>query len=225
MVRLRDFSCGYGERRLVEGLDIEFKSSRISAIVGRSGAGKSTILKAINRLHEIEESPFFREGRIEILHMGAMREVSDIDAVELRRKVGYIFQSPVALPMSIRKNVSFALDIVGIRDEEAVREALEAAYLWDEVRWRLDESAHSLSVGQRQRLAIARALVCRPDILLFDEPTSALDTRAAAGIEKLMLELKKSMTIILVSHDMAQVERVCDTAFSIDTMESAACGR
>jgi phosphate transport system ATP-binding protein len=211
MVQIEDFSCSYAGQKVVEGFNARFEKGSITALSGRSGIGKTTLLKAINRLHEVEENRFVSSGSIKVMLDGSMKDICILDPITLRRKVGYIFQSPVPLPMSIEKNVSFGLEIQGIKDMERVEQALRQAYLWEEVKERLTQSPEALSLGQQQRLTIARALVLEPEVLLFDEPTSALDSEATQQIEQLMLALKKDHTIILVTHDKGQIERVCDT--------------
>ena len=215
MVKIEQWYGGYGERMLFEGFDAIFERGMVTALSGRSGIGKSTLLKAINRLHEVEERGFVSHGMISVMLDGQMRDITQIDPVMLRRKVGYIFQSPVPLPMSIEKNVAFGLEIRGIRDQERVERALRQAYLWEEVKDRLEQRPESLSLGQQQRLTIARALVLEPEVLLFDEPTSALDAEATEQIEQLMMRLKKDHTIILVTHDQGQIERICDKVIKI----------
>jgi len=210
MVKIEKFSCGYGQTWVIEGMNATFARGAITALSGRSGMGKSTLLKAINRLHEVEQNAFVREGVIRVVLDSTEVDIQTLDPIYLRRKVGYIFQSPTPLPMSIEKNVSFSLEIQGIHAPDRIEQALRQAYLWEEVKDRLTQDPQSLSLGQQQRLAIARALVLEPEILLFDEPTSALDSHATEQIEQLMLSLKKERTIILVTHDEGQIERVCD---------------
>jgi phosphate transport system ATP-binding protein len=216
MVKLEGFGCGYGERRILAGIDALFPSASATALVGPSGIGKSPLLKAINRLHEVEGGGCFVEGSVRARIGGEERDLYRMDPRRLRRMAGYIFQAPTPLPMSIYRNVSFALEIAGERDGGRVEEALRRVALWEEVRDRLDEDARRLSLGQQQRLAIARALVTRPEILLFDEPTSSLDPGATARIEALIRELAAEKTILLVTHDMGQAERVCDRILSLE---------
>ena len=215
MVKIEQFTCGYGKRTLIHDFSATFKQGSVTALSGRSGIGKSTLLKAINRLHEVEENGFFSTGNIDVVLDGKLQDNQTIDPTMLRRKVGYIFQSPVPLPMSIEKNVSFGLEIQGIKDSQRVEQALRQAYLWEEVKDRITQDPKSLSLGQQQRLAIARALVLEPEILLFDEPTSALDGEATEQIEQLMLSLKKNRTMILVTHDAGQIARICDSVIEI----------
>lgn len=220
MIKVSNLSYGYGRKYLVRDLNATFRRGEITAITGRSGIGKSTFLKSINRLHEVERSDFFREGRIEIETSTLSGDVSSIEPHILRRSVGYIFQSPIPLPMSVEKNVSFAMDVAGCTREGAVRDALQSAHLWAEVKDRLDEDASRLSLGQQQRLAIARVLVMESEIILFDEPTSSLDPNSTRMIEELMVELSKEKTILLVSHDMEQIGRVADDVIALEEVSS-----
>lgn len=216
MVTFEGFGCGYGGRKILEGIDLRFPARSVTALVGPSGSGKSTLLKAVNRLHEVEREDFFSEGSLRVLLEGAEREVGEIDPRRLRRKAGYIFQSPVPLPMSIRRNVSFALEIAGEPEGGRVEEALRRVGLWEELRYRLDDDARRLSLGQQQRLAIARTLVNDPEILLFDEPTSSLDPEATARIEELIAGLGVERCVILVTHDREQARRICDRIYSLE---------
>ena len=210
MLKIENFSCGYNQNSVIKNFNATFKSGEITAISGNSGRGKSTLLKAINRLHEVEENGFFKSGTIRAVLDKKEVDIYSLNPSYLRRKIGYIFQSPTPLPMSIEKNVEFGLKLLGIEDKQKVKNALKAAHLWEEVKDRLNEDANSLSLGQQQRLAIARVLVLEPEILLFDEPTSSLDEIATLKIEETMQELKKDKTIILVTHDKMQIKRVCD---------------
>jgi phosphate transport system ATP-binding protein len=210
VIKIEQFSCKYDNRLIINGLDAEFHKGEIAAILGSSGVGKSTLLKAINRLHEIQNSNYSSSGSICVKLNGELKEISSIEPTFLRRKVGYIFQSPTPLPMSIYQNVSFGLKIQGIKDKSRIIEALKSAYLWNEVKDRLHQSASTLSLGQQQRLAIARVLVLEPEILLLDEPTSSLDTNATIQIEQTIERLKSRHTIVLVTHDENQIDRICD---------------
>ena len=221
MIDIENLTCGYGERTVWEDLSFEARSGEITAIVAPSGEGKTTLLKAINRLHEVERNGFWMRGTIRARIDGKVHDLyaPPIDPHWLRRRIAYIFQSPVVLPMSIGANVAFGLKLAQVNDPvrtgERVRQALEEAALWDEVHARLWDPAGTLSLGQQQRLAIARALVLEPSILLMDEPTSSLDPAATARIESLLTHLKKSRTILLVSHDHAQIDRVADRVITL----------
>ena len=210
----------YVGRKVLDDIGATFYGNTLTAITGPSGQGKSTLLGLLNRMWD--EVPNTRcSGDIRILLEG--RWISplgkDISLPRLRRKVAMIFQEPNPLPMSIGKNMAFPLKLAGVRDkrlvEEKVRGALKQAFLWDEVKDRLEESALNLSGGQKQRLCIARALVLEPEILLCDEPTSSLDAKAAGIIEELLVELKKSCTLLVVSHYLDQVRRIADTVMSL----------
>lgn len=214
-IRLTQLSFFYGRRLILDRIDTAFTEYAITAIVGPSGQGKSTLLTAINRLWE--EIPGARvDGKVEILLDGRMRHIgaNGYPINLLRRKVGMVFQNPNPLPMSIFKNVAFPLKLAGKLKKHTiqadVQEALSRAFLWDEVKDRLDADARILSGGQQQRLCIARALILKPEVLLFDEPTASLDTRASQVIEELLLSLKSQCTILMVSHYMDQVHRVAD---------------
>jgi len=210
MLKIEKFSCGYGDKTIIKNFNAIFNKGEVTAIVGNSGKGKTTLLKAINRLHEVEENSFFKNGTIKITLNNNEQDIDKLNPIFLRRKVGYIFQSPTPLPMSIVKNVSFGLELLKIKDKSKVIKALKDVYLWDELKDRLDENANSLSLGQQQRLAIARTLVLEPEIILFDEPTSSLDEKATLKIEALINNLKKDKTIIFVTHDKLQIKRLCD---------------
>ncbi len=210
MVKIENFSCGYGSKVMLKDFNATFSSGQIGAIVASSGRGKSTLLKAINRLHEVEDSTFFKSGKILAKLNGNLEDIYSKDARYIREKIGYIFQEPTPLPLSIWENVDIALKINGINSSSKVIDALKRVGLYSEVKDRLHSSAQELSLGQQQRLAIARVLVLNPTILLFDEPTSSLDLQATLKIEELMQNLKKDKTIILVTHDLEQIKRVAD---------------
>lgn len=211
----------YGDRHILKDLTVRFEKNAVTALVGPSGAGKSTFLITLNRLWE--SYPDARlTGRVEIHLRGAWTDIHrrDVSVTDLRRRVAMVFQTPNPLPMSILRNVTFPLKLAGNGNREAMRakarEALEMAYLWDEVKHRLNDDARKLSGGQQQRLCIARSLVLEPEVLLMDEPTSSLDRTAKEVIEDLLLELKRRYTVLVVSHYLEQVERVADrvVAFS-----------
>jgi phosphate transport system ATP-binding protein len=206
----------YGEKRALQNISIQIQPNLVTAFIGPSGCGKSTFLRTLNRLNDI--IPGTRvEGRILVDAMDIYR--SGLSVVDLRRKVGMVFQKSNPFPKSIFENVAYGLRINGMagsRSELAgrVEDSLTQAALWDEVKDRLHESALAMSGGQQQRLCIARALAVRPDILLMDEPASALDPIATQRIEELIYDLKKTYTIVIVTHNMQQAARVSDrTAF------------
>jgi len=217
----------YRDRHVLKDLNVRFERNAITALVGPSGTGKSTFLYTLNRLWE--NIPDARmNGRVEMDLGGAWHDIYEggYPVTELRRRVGLVFQTPNPLPMSIQKNVAFPLKLAGDRDRQTVQDrvvrALQMAYLWDEVKDRLQDDARTLSGGQQQRLCIARALVLEPEVLLMDEPTSSLDGRATEIIETLLVELKRRFTVLVVSHYLDQVRRVADrvVAFSDGTVAS-----
>ncbi len=206
----------YGAKRALDGISIEIRANLVTAFIGPSGCGKSTFLRTLNRMNDI--IPGTRvEGQV--LVDGQSIYAPDVDVVELRRRIGMVFQKPNPFPKSIFENVAYGLRINGMarsRTELAdrVEESLRQAAIFDEVKDRLHESALALSGGQQQRLCIARALAIRPEILLMDEPASALDPIATQRIEELIYDLKKTYTIVIVTHSMQQAARVSDhTAF------------
>jgi phosphate transport system ATP-binding protein len=211
----RNMSFYYGEFKALDDISLEFKENQVSALIGPSGCGKSTYLRSLNRMNDI--IPGTRvEG--EVLLDGEDVYGSGADVVEIRKRVGMVFQKPNPFPKTIFNDVAYGLRIKGIRDrrqlESRVEASLKAAAIWDEVKDRLNKSALSLSGGQQQRLCIARALAIEPEVLLMDEPASALDPIATQKIEELIRELKKRYTIIIVTHNMQQAARVSDvTAF------------
>ena len=206
----------YGDKRALQDISVRIQPNVVTAFIGPSGCGKSTFLRTLNRMNDI--IPATRvEGKVLIDD----RPIYDpgVDVVELRRKVGMVFQKSNPFPKSIFENVAYGLRINGLTTSKAeladrVEESLKQAAIWEEVKDRLNESALALSGGQQQRLCIARALAIRPDILLMDEPASALDPIATQRIEELIYELKKKYTIVIVTHNMQQAARVSDfTAF------------
>ena len=214
-IESRNLSVFYGAKAAIRAVSLQMSRRQTTAIIGPSGCGKSTYLRAINRMNDTIKG-CRTEG--ELLVDGEDVYGPNVDPVLLRRKVGLIFQKPNPFPKSIYENVAFGVRIhYRVTDEEldgVVESALRQADLWDEVSDRLGDGALSLSGGQQQRLCIARALAIEPDFLLMDEPCSALDPIATARIEDLMFELKKDMTIIIVTHNMQQAARVADhTAF------------
>ena len=206
----------YGEKRALEEITLTMRSNLVTAFIGPSGCGKSTFLRTLNRMNDI--IPATRvEGTV--LIDGSNIYDSHVDVVAVRRRVGMVFQRSNPFPKSIFENVAYGLRINGMTASRAdlearVEESLQQAALWDEVKDRLNESALAMSGGQQQRLCIARALAVRPDILLMDEPASALDPIATQRIEELIYDLKKTYTIVIVTHNMQQAARVSDhTAF------------
>ncbi|HEU4620340.1 MAG TPA: phosphate ABC transporter ATP-binding protein PstB [Gammaproteobacteria bacterium] len=207
----------YGEKQALKNLSIPIAERQVTALIGPSGCGKSTFLRCFNRMHDLQPETRY-EGRI-VLHPDNLNLIGrEIHPIEVRMRIGMVFQKPNPFPKSIFENVAYGLRLHGQRKrsvlDEEVERALRSAALWDEVKDRLDESGLALSGGQMQRLCIARALATRPEILLFDEPTSALDPIATAKIEELISTLREEVTVLMVTHNMQQAARVSDyTAF------------
>jgi phosphate transport system ATP-binding protein len=213
----RGFHLHYGAVHALKNVSLEIASHSVTAIIGPSGCGKSTLLRSFNRMNDL--IPGVRtQGSIELAGENILGE--RVDVVDLRRRIGMVFQRPNPFPRSIFENVAFGLRLIGIRDrgelEIRIEDSLRRAALWDEVRDRLDASALALSGGQQQRLCIARSLAVEPEVLLMDEPASALDPTATARIEELALDLKGRYTILVVTHNMQQAARISDrTAFML----------
>ncbi len=185
--------------------------NKITALIGPSGCGKTTLLRCFNRMHDLYPGNRY-EGEIRMNNKNILAD--DIDLIELRSRIGMVFQKPTPFPMTIFDNISYGLKLKGIKKRaelyERVERALKDSALWDEVKDKLNVSAYELSGGQQQRLCIARALATEPDVLLFDEPTSALDPISTAKIEELILQLKNRITVIIVTHNMQQAARISD---------------
>ncbi len=214
---VENLSFYYGTHQALKGLNIPIAERRVTALIGPSGCGKSTFLRCFNRMHDLQPHTRY-EGRI-TLNPDNLNLISrEIRAIEVRMRIGMVFQRPNPFPQSIFENVAYGLRLRGVRRwgllADEVERALRDAALWDEVKDRLDKSALALSGGQMQRLCIARALATKPEILLFDEPTSALDPTASAKIEELISTLRDRVTVLIVTHNMQQAARVSDyTAF------------
>jgi phosphate transport system ATP-binding protein len=208
----------YGSFRAVKGVNLPIERKKVTAIIGPSGCGKSTVLRSFNRMNELVPSAHIQG---EILFMGQNIYAPHVDPVEVRRRIGMVFQKPNPFPKSIYENVAWGARLNGFRGglgqpsmDEWVEQCLRKAALWDEVKDKLHQSGLSLSGGQQQRLCIARAIAVKPEIILMDEPASALDPIATLKIEELMRELVEEYTIIVVTHNMQQAARVSDfTAF------------
>jgi phosphate transport system ATP-binding protein len=200
-----------GNVRALKDISLPVQKYAVTALIGPSGCGKTTLLRCFNRMHDLYPNHRY-DG--EILFEGRNILAGDIDLINLRSRIGMVFQKPTPFPMSIAENIAYGLRLKGIRSKselvDRIERALKHAALWDEVRGKLNASAYELSGGQQQRLVIARALAVEPDILLFDEPTSALDPISTAKIEELVVSLKKYVTIIIVTHNMQQAARVSD---------------
>lgn len=210
-LRIEDLSVAYGGRVAVKGVSFGLPENTVTALIGPSGCGKSTVLRALDRMHdEVPEAQV--TGRVWL--DGEDVYAPHVDPIEVRRKIGMVFQKPNPFPKSIFDNVAFGLRIGGLRSRAQiaarVEEALRHAALWDEVSDRLGKSAMGLSGGQQQRLCIARALAVRPEVLLLDEPTSALDPIATEAIEALIDRLRGEITMAIVTHSLAQAKRVAD---------------
>jgi len=195
----------------LKNITLPIYKNSVTALIGPSGCGKTTLLRCFNRMHDLYPGNRY-EG--EIIFEGTNILSNDIDLIELRSRIGMVFQKPTPFPMSIFDNVAYGLRLNGVKKKpdlaERVELALRQAALWQEVKDKLLESAYALSGGQQQRLVIARALAVEPDVILFDEPTSALDPISTAKIEELLEQLKKSVTIIIVTHNLQQAARVSD---------------
>lgn len=213
----RNLSFSYGATRALRNITLPVGQNQITALIGPSGCGKSTFLRCFNRMHDLYVGNGY-QGEI-ILHPDRCNILSrQMDPIEVRMRIGMVFQKPNPFPKSIYENVAYGLRVRGVNSravlEEKVERALRGAALWDEVKDRLDQSGASLSGGQQQRLCIARALATDPEMLLLDEPTSALDPIATSSVEELLLTLKQTVTILIVTHNMQQAARVSDwTAF------------
>jgi len=211
----RDVSVWFGQRKVLEGVNIEFPKQTVTALIGPSGCGKSTFIRTLNRLHELIPGAALAGS---VLYEGKDIYETDIDPVQIRLKIGMVFQKPNPFPsMTIRGNVLSGLKLSGMKrdnHDDIVEETLTSAGLWNEVKDRLDAAAGDLSGGQQQRLVIARALAVQPHVLLMDEPCSALDPASTLKIEETIRELSKDITIVIVTHNMQQAVRVSDyTAF------------
>lgn len=215
-IEVKDLEFCYGSTPALRDISLEIPEGKIVAFIGPSGCGKSTVLRCFNRMNDLIPGARVTKGTIEIQGIEIHRP--EVDPVELRRRVGMVFQKSNPFPRSIYENVAYGARIGGVAKKDeldaVVEKALRGSALWDEVKDRLDESAFSLSGGQQQRLCIARTIAVEPEIVLMDEPCSALDPIATAKVEELILDLKKEFTIVIVTHNMQQATRVSDlTAF------------
>jgi len=214
IIKLNKVNFYYGQSRALTDITMNFRKNKVSALIGPSGCGKSTLLRLLNRMNDLIDGTRV-EG--EILFEDKNIYAKNVDPVEIRRKVGMVFQKPNPFPKTIYNNIAYGPKLTSMNTDDLdtlVEQSLKQAVLWDEVKDILNKSAMNLSGGQQQRLCIARALAMKPDILLMDEPTSALDPISTAKIEELIEELKKNYTIIIVTHNMQQAARISDeTAF------------
>jgi phosphate transport system ATP-binding protein len=216
MVDVRDLDFAYGGSQVLHNVTLQMPARAVTAFIGPSGCGKTTLLRCINRMNDLVDGARITRGAIHL--NGVDINAAELDVVELRRRVGMVFQKSNPFPKSIYENIAYGLRIAGVskrsRISEAVEKSLRGAALWDEVKDRLDANALGLSGGQQQRLCIARALAVEPDVILMDEPCSALDPIATAKIEELIHELRAHYTIVTVTHNMQQAGRISDyTAF------------
>jgi phosphate transport system ATP-binding protein len=210
---IQNLSVSYGGPPAVKDVDLDIYRNLITAVIGPSGCGKSTFIRCLNRMNDLVTGVVVG-GKV--LYHGQDLYGAEADPVEVRRRIGMVFQKPNPFPKSIYENVAFAPKMLGMKGDagERVERALRGAALWDEVKDRLRQSALGLSGGQQQRLCIARALAVEPEVILLDEPASALDPISTAAIEDLMHELKRDYTLVIVTHNMQQAARVADmTAF------------
>jgi phosphate transport system ATP-binding protein len=208
-----DVNVYYGNFRAVTGVDLVFGQNEITALIGPSGCGKSTLIRSLNRMNDLVDG-----ARVEgsVTFQGEDIYGKDVDAIEVRRRIGMVFQKPNPFPKSIYDNIAYGPRVTGMKADmdDLVEEALTRAALWNEVKDKLKQSAFGLSGGQQQRLCIARTIAVQPDVILMDEPCSSLDPIATTRIEDLMFELREDYTIVIVTHNMQQAARVADrTAF------------
>ncbi|MDD4239185.1 MAG: phosphate ABC transporter ATP-binding protein PstB [Desulfotomaculaceae bacterium] len=212
-----DLNLFYGDNHAIKNIDIQVQENKVTALIGPSGCGKSTFLKTLNRMNDL--IPYVKiTGEV---YLDNLNSYNDYDIVELRKRIGMVFQKPNPFPMSIYDNIAYGPRTHGIKDkavlDEIVEKSLQSAALWVEVKDRLKQNAFGLSGGQQQRLCIARVLAVEPEVVLMDEPTSALDPLATLKIEDLVQVLKNNYTIIIVTHNMQQAGRISDhTAFFLN---------
>ncbi|MCD4827355.1 MAG: phosphate ABC transporter ATP-binding protein PstB [Acholeplasmataceae bacterium] len=212
---IKNLDLFYGEKQALKQIELDVYEKEVTALIGPSGCGKSTFLRVLNRMNDLIASCKI-SGDVSYHDQDIYKEGTDI--IELRTKVGMVFQKPNPFPMSIYDNITYGPKCQGIKNKQVlndiVEKSLKQAAIWDEVKDRLKESALSLSGGQQQRLCIARTIAMKPEVILMDEPTSALDPVATAKIEDLIVDLKKEYTIVIVTHNMQQAARISDkTAF------------
>ena len=216
MIEVEGVDFHYGKTKALHGINLKIPEKRVTAFIGPSGCGKSTLLRCFNRMNDLIDYARVTAGTIKI--EGVNINKPEVDVIELRKRVGMVFQKSNPFPKSIYENIAYGLRIGGVREksvlDQTVESSLKGAALWDEVKNRLQESALGLSGGQQQRLCIARALAVKPEVILMDEPCSALDPIATAKVEELIDELKEDFTIVIVTHNMQQATRCSDmTAF------------
>lgn len=214
VIKIENLNVNYGSKSVLKNLNTNFEKNKITAIIGPSGCGKSTFLKTLNKT--VEEYGGKSEGNIYLNNLNIM----DMSVQNLRNKIGMVFQTPVVFPFSIYKNMTYAPIYYGEKNKEKLQEIavkyLKKAGLYEEVKGDLNLQASKLSGGQQQRLVIARCLTVNPEVILLDEPCSALDIKNTANIEKMLLELKKDYTIIIVTHNLAQAKRIADNVIYME---------
>ena len=213
VIKIENVNLFYGEKQALKNINLDLYKNQVTAFIGPSGCGKSTLLRCLNRMNDLIEG-----CKVEGTILYENQNINDMNTLELRTKVGMVFQNPNPFPMSIFDNIAYGPRCQGIKNKETLKkivvDSLKKSALYDEVKDRLKDSALGLSGGQQQRLCIARCIAMEPDVILMDEPTSALDPIATLKIEELINELKKDYTIIIVTHNMQQATRVSDyTAF------------
>jgi phosphate transport system ATP-binding protein len=216
MIKIDDVDFCYGSRQVLFDINLEIPPRAVTAFIGPSGCGKTTLLRCFNRMNDLIDGAHISSGQIVL--DGRDMHAPDVDVVDLRRRVGMVFQKSNPFPKSVYENVAYGLRVLGVKKKsrinEAVEKSLRASALWDEVKDRLDANAYGLSGGQQQRLCIARALAVEPEVVLMDEPCSALDPIATAKVEELIYQLRENYTIVIVTHNMQQAGRCSNyTAF------------
>ncbi|MGD8569609.1 MAG: phosphate ABC transporter ATP-binding protein PstB [Gammaproteobacteria bacterium] len=212
-IKVSDLNLWYGDAHAVQGVNMDIQANKITALIGASGCGKSTLLRCINRMNDLIDHARI-EGMIEIDNKNIYD--ADVDEVAVRKRIGMVFQQPNPFPKSIYENITYAplkhrQVKKGGECDELVESSLIAAGLWKEVKDKLDSPGTALSGGQQQRLCIARAIAVKPEVILMDEPTSALDPVSTETIERMMVELAKTYTIVIVTHNMQQAGRIADS--------------
>ncbi|WP_392486457.1 phosphate ABC transporter ATP-binding protein PstB [Haloimpatiens sp. FM7315] len=225
ILETKSLNLFYGDHQALKDINLQFKKNSVTALIGPSGCGKSTFLRTINRMNDLVEGVKITG---EVIYEDKNIYSGKWDTIELRKKIGMVFQKPNPFPMSIFDNIAYGPRIHGIKDKyklsEIVEKSLKGAALWDEVKDRLNKNALGLSGGQQQRLCIARTLAVEPDVILMDEPTSALDPISTLKIEELMSVLKKDYTVIIVTHNMQQAGRISDNTIFFLNGEIVECG-
>jgi phosphate transport system ATP-binding protein len=220
-LQVKDLKAGYGNNSVLKGINLEFPAGKVTALIGPSGCGKTTLLRSLNRLNELTPGATVSG---EIILDG--ENILQMDPMLLRRKIGMVFQKPNPFPMSIRENILYGIKAAKLKvdDKAVVENSLTRAAIWDEMKDRLGDNAFRLSLGQQQRVCIARSLATSPKILLMDEPAASLDPTSAAKVEASILALKGEITIVIVTHNMQQARRVSDQTAFMYLGELVECG-